>query len=138
MKSVFFGAAIIAAFAGPLAAQAPTGHVQSTSAVKVEVTAKPSLAAAAKISADSAYTIARSRAEWGDVSSAKLETVDGRLDYRVQVVHGDKRETEVVINAMTGHVLDVKQHGGLKAAEVHHAEHGKLMNAKKDSVSKNP
>jgi len=138
MKPALIGAAILAVLACPLAAQAPNGHVQSTTAVKLDITAKPSLARSAKISADSAYTIARSRAEWGDVSSAKLETIDGRLDYRVQVIHGNKRESEVVIDAMNGRVLDVKQHGGLKAAEVHHVENKKLENAKKDSAARHP
>jgi uncharacterized membrane protein len=133
-----FVAAVLVAFATPLAAQAPTGQVQSTSAIKVQVTAKPSLANAAKISADSAYAIAISRVKGGEVSSAKLETIDGRLDYRVQVLHGNKRATEVVVDAMNGRVLDVKQHGGLKAAEVHHVENNKMVKAKNDSAAKHP
>lgn len=138
MKTALFGAALVAAFAFPAAAQTSTAQVQSKSAVKLDITAKPSLAASAKIDADSAYAIARSKVPGSEVSSAKLETIDGRLAYRIQLVHGNKRATEVVINAMTGRVLDIKQHGGLKAATVHHVENKKLQNAKADSAAKNP
>lgn len=138
MKSALFGAAMVAAFAFTAGAQSSTAPIQSTSAVKLDITAKRSLAAAAKITADSAYAIARAQVPGSEVSSAKLETVDGRLDYRIQLIHGNKRATEVVINAMTGRVLDKKQHGGLKAAEVHHVENNKLQNAKADSAARNP
>lgn len=147
MKSIVLAAAAVAAFALPAAAQMPTtgmttpmiGQVQPTSgAVKVEITVKPGLAHAAKISADSAFAIARAHASNGTVSSAKLGTRDGRLVYMVEVLNQSKRETSVVVNAMNGKVLEATEHGGLRAATKHHAEKEKLEDAKDDSASKHP
>ena len=143
MKTILFGAALVAAFALPAAAQTAmttaAGQTQPTSgAVQVEVTVKPTLAETAKLSADSAFAIARARADNGEVSSAKLGTRDGRLVYIVEVLNKSKRETSVVINAMNGRVLEATQHGGLKAATKHAKENRKLKDAKKDSATVNP
>jgi uncharacterized membrane protein YkoI len=138
MIRIILTAAAIAAFASPLAAQDVTGQTQAASAVKVNVTAKPSLAATAKVSADSAFAIARAAADNGEVSSAKLETDDGRLVYRIQVLNKSKRETEVVVNAMNGRVVSKEQHGGLKSTVLHAKENKKLLNAKRDSAAKAP
>lgn len=136
MKTALFVAAAVAAFALPAGAQT---QIQPTSgAVKVEVTARRSLANSAKISGDSAFAIARARADSGEVSSAKLENRDGRLVYVVEVLNKSKRETSVVINAMTGRVLEATQHGGLKATAKHAKENKKLLDAKKDSAAKTP
>ena len=136
MKTALFVAAAVAALALPAGAQT---QIQPTSgAVKVEVTARRSLAGAAKISGDSAFAIARARADSGEVSSAKLENRDGRLVYVVEVLNKSKRETSVVINAMTGRVLEATQHGGIKATAKHAKENKKLLDAKKDSAAKNP
>jgi uncharacterized membrane protein YkoI len=132
MKQILITAAILAAVAMPVAAQ--TGQVQASSAAKVKVTAAPGLAASAKVSADSAYAIARARADNGEVSSAKLETSKGRLVYQVQVLNKSKRETTVTVDAMTGEVVKSEAHGGLKATALHHKENKKLLDAKRDSA----
>ena len=137
MKKALFAAAAVAAFAFPAGAQVVS--LQPTSgAVKVEVTARPSLANSAKVPADSAFAIARARASNGEVSSAKLENRDGRLVYVVEVLNKSKRETSVVVNAMTGRVLEATEHGGLKATAKHAKENKKLLDAKRDSAAKNP
>jgi uncharacterized membrane protein YkoI len=140
MKSAFFGAALVAAFAIPAAAQTATvtGQVQTSKATKVKVTAAPSLAAQAKVSADSAYAIASAAAENGEVSSAKLETDKGRLVYHINVLNKSKRATEVKVDAMTGAVIEAEKHGGLKATKVHHKQNKKLLQAKRDSVAGKP
>lgn len=136
MNRILVVAAAIAAFALPAGAQvATTGQVQPTSgAVKVEITVKRSLASTARISADSAFAIARARADSGEVSSAKLGTRDGRLVYMVEVLNPRNRETSVVINAMNGRVLEVTKHGGIKSAVKHAKETDKLEDAKEDSL----
>jgi uncharacterized membrane protein YkoI len=141
MKSLVLTAAVLAAFALPAGAQMTTtaGQVQPTSgAVKVEITVKPTLASTARISADSAFAIARSKADNGEVSSAKLGTRDGRLVYMVEVLNKSKRETSVVINAIDGRVLEATQHGGVKATRKHARENKKLKDAKKDSLKTAP
>lgn len=140
MNRLVLVAASLAAFALPAGAQvATTGQVQPTSgAVKVEVTVKHSLASTATVSADSAFAIARAHADNGEVSSAKLGTRDGRLVYMVEVVNPKNRETSVVINAMTGRVLENTKHGGIKSAVKHAKEKDKLEDAKEDSLRHHP
>jgi uncharacterized membrane protein YkoI len=133
-------AACAVALASPAAAQSTdlTGQVQPHGAVKVDVKVDPSLANTARISGDSAFAVARTQGDSGEVSSAKLETRNGRLVYRVQVLNHSKRESTVTVDAMTGNVVSNTQHGGLKSTVKHHTENKKLLNAKRDSAARNP
>ena len=135
-------AAFAAAAAMPAAAQSTAtdtaAKVQASTAARVDVKVNQSLANSAKISGDSAFAIARANADNGEVSSAKLETMDGRLVYNVNVLNKSKRASTVVVDAMTGQVLDATQHGGLKSTITHAKENKRLLNAKRDSAAKNP
>ena len=64
--------------------------------------------------------------------------LDKRLVYEVKVLNKSKRATEVVVDAMSGDVLNSKQYGGLKATLVHHKQNKKLKEAKRDSVATSP
>lgn len=130
MKTSFITLALVAAIAAPVAAQ--------STAAPVKTKVSPSLAASAKISADSAKAIARATADYGEVSSADLELKGKRLIYEVKVLNKSKRATEVQIDAMTGEVIKDKKYGGLKATAVHHKENKKLLDAKRDSAKKTP
>ena len=147
MNKFFIATAFAAAIALPAAGQSTTptttttsnGQVTpTTSAAKVKVEVKPSLAATAKISGDSAFAIARAHADSGEVSSAKLKSADGRLVYEVQVLNKNKGESTVKIDAMSGDVVDAEKHGGLKAPALHHKENKKLLDAKRDSAKAKP
>lgn len=141
MNKFIIATALVAAIALPAAGQVTTtsnGQVQATTAARVKVKVDPGLANAAKISADSAFALARAHADSGEVSSAELESKDGRLVYEVQVLNKNKGETTVKIDAMTGAVLEAERHGGLKANALHHKENKKLLDAKRDSAAKNP
>jgi uncharacterized membrane protein YkoI len=131
-------AALVAAIALPAAGQSATGQVQANQAASVNVKVNPSLAGSAKISGDSAFALARSHADNGEVSSAELENSGGRLVYKVHVLNKSKRASTVKIDAMTGEVVEATQHGGLKGTKLHHSENKKLLNAKRDSAAKNP
>ena len=109
------------------------GQVQPHEAAKVNVKVAPSLANTAKISGDSAFAIARTSPDSGEVSSADLEMNHGRLVYQVKMLHGSRGASEVVVDAMTGEILKDKKYGGLKALDEHADEHVKLQNAKADS-----
>ncbi|MBA3672120.1 MAG: PepSY domain-containing protein [Gemmatimonadaceae bacterium] len=138
--------ALVAAIAAPAAAQTGTmtpqtgvtGQTQSMTAAKVTMKVNPTLAATAKITADSAFAIARRSANYGEVSSADLEMKDGRLVYEVKVLNKKKKASEVVVDAMSGEVVKAKMYGGAKARAAHHKENNTLKNAKADSAAKNP
>jgi uncharacterized membrane protein YkoI len=142
MNKFIIATALAAAVALPAAGQTTStsnGQIQPvTSAAKVKVKVNESLANTARISADSAYAIARTHADSGEVSSAVLESSDGRLLYTVQVLNKSKRESTVKVDAMTGEVVEAEQHGGLKSTALHHKENKKLLDAKRDSAAKNP
>jgi uncharacterized membrane protein YkoI len=141
MHRSLIAAALVAAVALPLPASGQSGvegQVQARTAARVDVKVNPSLASSAKISGDSAFALARAHADNGEVSSAELESSGGRLVYEVHVLNKSKRASTVTIDAMTGEVVDAKQHGGLKATKLHHKENKKLLNAKRDSMAKNP
>jgi uncharacterized membrane protein YkoI len=104
-------------------------------AARVNVKVAQSLASTVKISGDSAFAIARTSPDSGQVSSADLEMKEGRLVYQVKMLHGGKGASEVVVDAMTGEILKDKKYGGLKALNEHADEHVKLQNAKADSVN---
>ena len=92
-----------------------------------------SLANTVKISGDSAFAIARTSPDAGEVSSADLEMKEGRLVYQVKMVHGKNGAGEVVVDAMTGEILKDKKYGGVRAVVEHADESQKLDAAKKDS-----
>ena len=138
MKTILFGAALVVATAMSASAQTATGQVQASTAARVKVTAAPGLAASAKVSADSAFAIARAKADNGEVSSAKLETRKGSLVYKIKVLNKSKRATTVLVDAMTGEVVEAEAHGGLKASAIHHKENKKLLDAKRDSAGRTP
>jgi uncharacterized membrane protein YkoI len=138
MKTKSITLAMAVFVAAPLAAQSTTGMAQSTTAVKVENKVNPTLAASVKVSADSALGLARSHADWGEVSSAKLEMEDKRLVYNITLLNKSKRATRVAVDAMSGEVVADKKLGGLNAAVTHAKENKKLLNAKRDSAAKSP
>ena len=110
-----------------------TGKVQPTSgATKVDVKVAESLANTVKISADSAFALARASNTAGEISSAELEMTDNRLVYQVKMVKGNGAST-VYVDAMTGEVVKDKKFGGVKAAVENAEESQKLIDAKKDS-----
>ena len=119
-------------------AQAPsgqTGKVQPTSgSIKVDVKVAESLANTVKISADSAFALARASNTAGEISSAELEMTDHRLVYQVKMVKGAGAST-VYVDAMTGEVVKDKKFGGVKAAVENAEESQKLIDAKKDSTA---
>ena len=92
-----------------------------------------SLASTVKVSADSAFAIARAQHDVGEISSADLQMASGKLVYQVKTLLKNKGASEVVIDAMTGEVLKDKKYGGLKALVEHHDENKKLLDAKRDS-----
>lgn len=118
------------------AANAAAGQVQPTSgAIKVDVKVEESLANTVKISADSAFALARASNTAGEISSAELEMTDKRLVYQVKMVKGAGAST-VYVDAMTGEVVKDKKFGGLKAAAENQEESQKLLDAKKDEAKK--
>ena len=142
MSKFFIATALAAAIALPAAGQSTTassnGRIQPATAARVKVEVNESLASTARISGDSAFAIARARADSGEVSSASLKTEDGRLLYVVQLLNKGKRESTVKVDAMTGDVIEAEQHGGLKSTMLHHKENKKLLDAKRDSAAKTP
>jgi uncharacterized membrane protein YkoI len=117
-------------------AAAAEGQVQPTSGtIKVDVKVDSSLASTAKISADSAFALARASNTAGEISSAELEMTDKRLVYQVKMVKGAGAST-VYVDAMTGEVVKDKKFGGLKAAAENQEEAKKLYDAKKDDTKK--
>jgi uncharacterized membrane protein YkoI len=140
MMKIVFAAAFAAALAAPAGAQTATmaGQVRAHSAAPLSVKVDQTLASTVKISADSAYAIARAHANNGEVSSADLQMKKGKLVYEVKVLNPDKKASEVVIDAMTGEVVRAKMYGGLKSNVIHHKENKKLLDAKRDSAARNP
>ena len=141
MNKFIIATTLVAAIALPAAGQVTAtsnGQVQASAAARVKVKVAESLASTARVSADSAFALARAHADSGEVSSAELESKDGRLVYEVQVLNRQKGATTVKIDAISGEVLEAEKHGGLKANVLHHKENKKLLDAKRDSVAKKP
>ena len=114
-------------------AAAGEGKFQPTSGtIKVDVKVDPTLANTVKISADSAFALARASNTAGEISSAELEMTDKRLVYQVKMVKGAGAST-VYVDAMTGEVVKDKKFGGVKAAAENQEESKKLYDAKRDS-----
>jgi uncharacterized membrane protein YkoI len=110
------------------------GQVKPTEAARVDVKVAQSLAATTKISADSAYALARANStKDAEISSAELEMKDGRLVYEIKLLNKNKGASEVTVDAMTGEVVKDKKFGGAKAVLEHHKENKKLLDAKRDS-----
>jgi uncharacterized membrane protein YkoI len=123
---------------GVSATTGAAGAVQPTSgSVKVDVKVAESLANTVKISADSAFALAKASNTAGEISSAELEMTNDRLVYQVKMVKGAGAST-VYVDAMTGEVVKDKKFGGLKAAAENQEETKKLYDAKKDSTTKAP
>jgi hypothetical protein len=97
----------------------------------VDVKVESSLANSVKISADSAFALAKASPDAGEISSAELEMTDNRLVYQVKMVKGAGAST-VYVDAMTGEVVKDKKFGGLKAAAENQEESQKLLEAKQD------
>jgi uncharacterized membrane protein YkoI len=114
------------------------GRTTPQQAARVDIKVNQSLASTAKVSADSAFAIARRHADNGEISSAELENCGGRLVYEVHVLNKSKRASTVTIDAMNGEVVEATQHGGLKSTLMHHKENKKLLDAKRDSAAKKP
>ena len=107
------------------------GTIDERVAVKVKVDA--TVAASAKVSADSAQSIALAQVtEGGKVNSGELHMEDGKLVYDIRVVpNGKKTVREIRIDAMTAEIIKDKQLGGLKGVVKKTEEHRKEKNAAK-------
>jgi uncharacterized membrane protein YkoI len=130
------GASVSGATAGASAsgAMGATGQVQPTSgAVKVDVKVAPTLANSVKISADSAFALARASGTAGEISSAELEMKEKALVYNIKMVKGAGASV-VHVDAMTGEVVKDKKYGGLKASSENDKQLRKLEDAKEDST----
>ena len=115
-------------------AAAAEGKVQPTSgAIKVDVRVAPTLANTVKISADSAFALARASNDAGQISSAELEMKENALVYNIKMVKGAGASV-VHVDAMTGEVVKDKKYGGLKASGENDTQLRKLNEAKKDSA----
>lgn len=115
-----------------------TGQIAPSTAPKVDVRVKHSLASTARVSADSAFGIARRTADNGEVSSAQLKSSNGRLIYQVRVLNAGNGASTVDVDAMTGEVVNATRHSGLRSTVMHHQESKKVQEAKRDSATKNP
>jgi uncharacterized membrane protein YkoI len=115
------------------AAAGVDGQVQPTSgAIKVDVKVAPTLANTVKISADSAFALARASSDAGEISSAELEMKEKALVYNIKMLKGAGASV-VHVDAMTGEVVKDKKYGGLKASAENDKQLKKLDEAKKDS-----
>jgi len=148
---VLSSAALIAVLAGTASAQTArdsthtmkrAGTPDSTSKrVNLKVKVDGNVAASAKVSADSAQTIALAQVpEGGKVNSGELHMEDGKLVYDVNVVPNGKKTVRMVrVDAMTGDIVKDKQYGGVKGTTKKHAQHEKEEKAQKsppDSVKR--
>jgi len=136
MTSAPSGASVSGAASGASVsgATAATGQVQPTSgAIKVDVKVAPTLANSVKISADSAFALARASGTAGEISSAELEMKEKALVYNIKMVKGAGASV-VHVDAMTGQVVKDKKYGGLKASAENDKQLKKLEDAKEDST----
>ena len=127
------GASASSGMGAPASSRA-TGQVQPTSgAVKVDVKVAPTLANTVKISADSAFALAKASPDAGQISSAELEMKEKALVYNIKMIHGTGASV-VHVDAMTGEVVKDKKYGGLKATSQNDKGLKKLEDAKEDST----
>ena len=83
---------------GVTSAPKPEGQVTPHTAAKVDVKVAESLASTVKISGDSAFAIARTSPDAGEITSADLEMKEGRLVYEIKMVHGKNGASEVHVD----------------------------------------
>jgi uncharacterized membrane protein YkoI len=135
-----FAALLVASTAGAQTAKDSThtmkraGTPDSTSKrVNLKVDVDANVASSAKVSADSAQSIALAQVqEGGKVNSGKLQMEDGHLVYDINVVPNGKKTSRLVrVDAMTGVIVKDKQFGGVKGVVKKHAQHEKEEKAQK-------
>jgi uncharacterized membrane protein YkoI len=117
------------------------GAADSAGRVDLKVKVDASVASSAKISADSAQTIALAKVdEGGKVNSGELKMEDGKLVYEVNVVpNGKNTVRKFYVDAMTGEIVSDHALGGLNAVVKKHQQHTKEVKARaavKDSTSR--
>jgi uncharacterized membrane protein YkoI len=96
----------------------------------------PALAAQAKITLDSARTIALQRVPHGSVASEELERENGHLIYSFDVkVENKSGIQEVNINALTGRVLGVHHEGPAAERKEARADSAAVLEAKSHRTS---
>lgn len=135
--------AVLATAASTAGAQQPTdsthtmkraGTPDSTSKrVNLKVKVDANVASSAKVSADSAQTVALAQVpEGGKVNSGELHMEDGKLVYDINVVPNGKKTSRLVrVDAMSGEIVKDKQYGGVKGTAKKHAQHEKEEKAQK-------
>ena len=127
MSSVTTIALAALALAAPGALHAQQTTTSSTTATTPHVRGSAKLKAQAKISEDSARTIALAQVPNGDVKSSELEREHGKVVYSFDIaVAGQEGVEEVNVDARTGAVVG-KEHESAKkeAAEEKKASHSK-------------
>jgi uncharacterized membrane protein YkoI len=128
------------ALAGALtlaAGRVATAQVSQDTVVKVK--AKPELLAQAKVNADSAEAIARSRVTNGKVTSAELEKTKTRLQWEVNVLRAENRGVDKLwIDANKGTVLRVQHTGGPVGRAKRAVQRHKQHEATEDAAKKKP
>ena len=120
--------------AQPAPAAAEGQNQPAAGAIKVDVKVDPSLANTVKITADSAFALARASNTAGEISSAELEMKEKALVYNIKMLKGAGASV-VHVDAMTGEVVKDKKYGGLKASAENDKQLKKLDEAKKDSTA---
>jgi len=108
-------------------------RTQDTAGVKTDIPA--GLAREAKISLDSARTIATKHVPNATIQSQELEREHGRLIYSFDMKVGAKAGvTEVNVNARTGAVVGVSHEGAVAEAKEAAQERREAARAKRDST----
>jgi len=109
LRTTLIALGCTAALAATAGAQATTGR-QATPQPKTDIPA--SLAKEAKISLDSARTIATHRVANATIASQELERENGRLIYSFDMkVAGKAGVEEVNVNALNGRIVGVSHEG---------------------------
>src|SRR5437868_14314664 len=112
LRSIVLATLVLAT---PVMAQSGAGMASTNKAAKIQLKVDSGLAAtAAKISADSAYALAKGSTNGREVSSAELRMANGKMVYEVKVLNDKKKSSIAYIDAMNGAVLDAQTYGGLK------------------------
>jgi hypothetical protein len=125
--------ALACALVGSVAHRA---SAQQASTPATQSTIDPALAAQAKITLDSARTIALQKVPHGSVASEELERENGHLIYSFDVkVQGKSGIQEVNVNALTGKVLGVHHEAPAAERKEAHADSAAARNAKSQRAS---
>lgn len=110
LRTTLIALGCTAALAATAGAQATTTGRQATPQPKTDIPA--SLAKEAKISLDSARTIATHRVANATIASQELERENGRLIYSFDMkVAGKAGVDEVNVNALNGRIVGVSHEG---------------------------